>query len=86
VQFSSEHPAFDSAPTEQARRLAAWMLSVVTQECAGEQLIDCVDAALFVAAHMVNFAAIERGADVAAAFIDASKYFSHLAERERSDA
>jgi hypothetical protein len=61
------------------------MLSAVTRECAGEQLIDCVEAMLFVTAHTVNFAAIERGTDVAEAFMDASEYFAHLAERERQD-
>jgi hypothetical protein len=86
VKVSPEHPAFESAPTERARQLAARILSVVTRECAGADLTDCVDAALFVAAHMVNFAAIERGTDPAAAFMDASEYFAYLAERERSDA
>jgi hypothetical protein len=62
------------------------ILTAVTRESAGENLTDCVDAALFVTAHLVNFAAIERGSDVAAAFKDASEYFTHLAERERSDA
>jgi hypothetical protein len=83
VRFNPQHPAFDVAPTEQTRRLAARILSAVTRECAGENLQDCVDAMLFTAAHMVNFAAIERDADVVEAFTDAAGYFAHLAERER---
>jgi hypothetical protein len=72
--------------TERARQLAARILSAVTRECAGEHSTDCVDAVLFVAAHLVNFAAIERGTDPAAAFMDASEYFVHLGKRERSNA